>query len=339
MRGASIFDQFLLYFNQVKDAAKGEPTRIETFYTQSEQIRSACNSLLQFLCTSDFERRVFYGDKKIFNCVPGQFETEWRDYEQNWRSVIYGPEDSDFEEMLSEIFDSGNEPTAPDDPHIIGGNNNDVWFDPRVYNGGVAIKAGIECLSGLHDIYNSDISFEYEAGGIRGEYGEISQISLNAFDYLENSIGIKLCDVFKRWKSVPNVFMPAHVSNQHGREKGSLLHLLDDAVRAFVAGAPAAAIAMCRAALEIVLKKHYGLDVTYTKKNGDTREKPLGELIILASEKYDFFPQKRVRDLKDKANTIMHNYSEGMPLSNEDERTIIEFLRTVKFLIERAPGK
>jgi hypothetical protein len=53
--------------------------------------------------------------------------------------------------------------------------------------------------------------------------------------------------------------MPAHVSNEHGlTEKGSLNDLLDDAVRAYVFGAPAAAIAMCRAALEMVLKRHYG---------------------------------------------------------------------------------
>ena len=53
--------------------------------------------------------------------------------------------------------------------------------------------------------------------------------------------------------------MSALVANRYGAsEKGSLLHLLDDAVRAYVSGAPAAAIALCRAALEMVLKRHYG---------------------------------------------------------------------------------
>jgi len=94
--------------------------------------------------------------------------------------------------------------------------------------------------------------------------------------------------------------MPAHVSNRYGSsEKGSLLRLLDDAVRAYVFGAPAAAIAMCRAALETVLKRHYG--------GGQWEEEKLGRLVVLASQRYDFVQEKRITPLVHKANRILHD--------------------------------
>ncbi|MGI3187377.1 hypothetical protein [Nioella aestuarii] len=63
---------------------------------------------------------------------------------------------------------------------------------------------------------------------------------------------------FGRWNKVPAVFVLAHVSDRHGvTEKGSLFELLNDAIRAYFARSPAAAIAMCRAALEMVLRENY----------------------------------------------------------------------------------
>jgi hypothetical protein len=92
---------------------------------------------------------------------------------------------------------------------------------------------------------------------------------------------IDIGSVFRRWRRLPVVFMPAHVSNRYGAsEKGSLSHLLDDAMRAYVFGAPCTAIVMCRAALEMVFKKHYG--------RGQWENEPLENLIVLASRKYDF---------------------------------------------------
>ncbi|MGH7037390.1 MAG: hypothetical protein ACREE4_12325 [Stellaceae bacterium] len=150
--------------------------------------------------------------------------------------------------------------------------------------------------------------------------------------YLINTIGLNIYSVFRRWRRVPVVFMPAHVSNRYGAStKGSLLHLLDDAVRAYVFGAPAAAIAMCRAALETVLKRHYG--------HGQWENVKLGQLVILASQQYDFIQEKRITSLVQKANRIVHGYDQVDRLSDEDDRAILNFLKTVKFLIQRAPER
>jgi hypothetical protein len=145
-------------------------------------------------------------------------------------------------------------------------------------------------------------------------------------------IRLNVHDVFRRWRKVPVFFIPAHVLNRYGAsDKGSLLHLLDDAVRAYVFGAPAAAIAMCRAALETVLKQHYG--------HGQWEDVKLGKLVVLASQRYDFIQEKRITPLVEKANRILHDYTEAHSLTAEDDRTILNFLRTVKFLIQRAPKR
>ena len=127
--------------------------------------------------------------------------------------------------------------------------------------------------------------------------------------------------------------MPAHVSNWYGAsEKGSLLHLLDDAVRAYVFGAPAAAIAMCRTALEMVLKRHYG--------RGDWDDEKLDNLIVLASYKYSKIVQKeKIDPFRILANRIVHKYDQVGRLSEEDDRTILNFFKTLKFLIQRAPER
>jgi hypothetical protein len=110
-----------------------------------------------------------------------------------------------------------------------------------------------------------------------------------------------------------------------------MFDLIDDAVRAYVCGAPAASIAMCSAALEMVLKAHY------VKGKWNDPMLKLGGIIVLASQRFDFVHEGCLRRLIKNANDIMHNYSRRDRMSKQDERTIVEFLKTVKFLIQRAP--
>jgi hypothetical protein len=193
-------------------------------------------------------------------------------------------------------------------------------FDPRKHDGADLID---EPLLYLETLTNDDKLEPVIRTSIA--------LSIHAFEYLTNTIGLDLEGTFDRWWSIPIIFMPAHAS--HGYEqssRGSLSDLLNDAIRAYVFGAPAAAIAMCRAALEMVLKTHHG------KGEWDDGLK-LGQIIVLASQRFDFIQEGRLRRLTQDANAILHRYSSDTRMTDEDERTIIEFLKTVKFLIQRAP--
>jgi hypothetical protein len=301
----SLFEEFLLYFETLKSVAKGEPCRVVTFSNESQAIKNAVNALQTFLVSTDFERRVFHGPRKLLAQVPEHFEIAWGEYRSSWLPMIMELNDWDEDLSLAE-WEGGSAWSS-------------FWhseFDPKYHDGGRWIAAGIEYLADLSDADHLDND---------------RQITIGALDYLTDTIGLDVSDVFQRWRKVPITFMPAHVSNKHGQtEKGSLYDLIDNAVRAYVCGAPAAAIAICRAALEMVLNDHYG--------KGQWGKVKLGKMIVLASQRFDFVHEGRLRRLTNNANSILHSYSKTVRMSEEDEETILEFMKTVKFLIQRAPG-
>jgi hypothetical protein len=57
----SLFDEFLLHLQTLRNAAKGEPRRVVTFYDESQAVRDAVIAMRSFLARTDFERRVFHG--------------------------------------------------------------------------------------------------------------------------------------------------------------------------------------------------------------------------------------------------------------------------------------
>ena len=82
---------------------------------------------------------------------------------------------------------------------------------------------------------------------------------------------------------VPKFFISRRVVAAYGQsDRGSLLDLLNDAVRAYVFGANTPAMIMCRALCEDVLKQYYGLEISKDRRGYGP---PLSKIIILA-EKY-----------------------------------------------------
>ena len=62
------------------------------------------------------------------------------------------------------------------------------------------------------------------------------------------------------------------------------------------------------------------------------------EIFILANERYEFIQGERLKKLTDYSNKILYSYSKSKKITYEGERIIIEFFKTIKFLIERAPN-
>jgi hypothetical protein len=337
-------EEFIALFNNLKTATGGSPERVLRFYKDSTSIRDALHALHDFLARSDLERRVLHGRKVLIPRAAG-FEDAWNEYYAKWRFKVIRPE-FDWDAIDWDALIANYEPDHPTPPEHPTPRNERVWegeqveaelaamaseperpdpetdasFDPIRHDGGAAIELGVD-------------RWEFGADGPSGDEAETNScsIALGAYDYLVETIGLDLHEVFRRWRKVPVVFMPAHVANRYGAsEKGSLLQLLDDAVRAYVFGAPAAAIAMCRSALEMVLKRHYG--------HGQWENAKLGNLVFLASKQYDFIKKGSLMPLVKQANRILHNYGQMERLSEQEDRTILRFLETVKFLIQRAPA-
>ena len=333
------FEQFLTLFENLKSVA-GEPKRLATFYAESSVISGAAERLQDF--ANDLRRRVFISGPKRFGQVPPQFEQAYREYETVWSPAIshaflcdlfgmvvpYDPNDP-----YAAFKDAAIKDREPDEPNPEDDDN----FHPELHDGGSALKLGINYWRSEYAAYSDQIR-----RGDNDDYVKLTakkcRLALDAFDYLTRVIGVDIDDIFRRWREVPIIFMPSPVSNRHGEEKESLNDLLDNAVRAYVCGAPAAAIAMCRAVLEMVIRDHYlpdEQDRTYENIRGNKREKGLGDLILLAEKRYPSLRPLRLAGLKNTGDEILHRYNRREPLGAADEKAIIEYMRTLKTLVQK----
>ena len=331
-RGPTILEVFVAQFNELKKLANNDPQRLNDLWACQVQAKSSIERLFMFMHVNNFEQRVFHSSHKFHIQSPIGFEDLYSDYKKRWESKIlectFGVVDLS---SLSDLIpaDSETDEGDPDfavyapDPEL------DEYFDPLTHDGGKAVSLVLWAA-------------ESKANNVGSQHADVidyaSKIGLEAFEYLTETIGLDVDGVFRRWRNVPVTFIPSHVSNLHGlAERGSLYDLIDDAVRAYVFGSPVAAIATCRMVLETVLKQHYGLDYQFVDKKGRTRDKGLGELVILADREYEFIQGGRLKMLTDRANKIIHNYTRREAITAEDERAIANFLKTLKFMIERAP--
>lgn len=330
------FERFLSLFDRLKDEAGGDPERMMVFYSQKRDLKQAADELAHYVTWGDFKRRVLHAGKKWHHAVPDGFLAEWDDFEANWDRKLFNLWLSIDLSSLG-ITDENRDQSRTKGPRLAGpgdfeeGEPPDDWdtsFDPSFHDGGKALDRAFWAAQELSD----EVGSEHESALARA-----SSVGLEAWDYLENTIGLSADDVFRRWRKVPVIYVPEHVSRQYGwPNSGTVYQLLDDAICAYVFGAPAAAIAMCRAVLEMVLKDHYDI-VDRRAVSRHNREPGLGELIVLADAKYDFIQGDRLKTLSGQANTILHSFKSREPLSASDDQVIIEFMKTLKFLIQRAP--
>ena len=272
--------------------------------------------------------------RKVHPQVSPSFIREWKEYIHNWQKTVdfiwLEPalsmnlfDDDGFQPMDFETFEKQpkNDPNEPIDP------NWDEEFDPSHHSGGDAIQQML-LLADFEYERRKDMANEDEDAY---RLANTWNIGLQAFEFMENTIGLDFNKIFERWNKTPPFLIPKHVSNKHGlTQKGSLFELLNEAIRAYIAGADASAVAMCRAILDMVLRDHY-------LPNGDDKSGNLYDVIKLATAKYDFLNENKLHILRTTANEILHDFSGSPTLSIESEKQLLSFFKDLKFYIEKAP--
>jgi hypothetical protein len=88
----------------------------------------------------------------------------------------------------------------------------------------------------------------------------------------------------------------------------------------------------------MLLKQHYlPNDSKYQNKKGEWRDQPVDNLIILAQKRYDCWKAAKMRNRVKHINNILHDYSREQRLNPEDDKIVLDYLVTLKTLIESAP--
>lgn len=320
-------EQFRMDFAQLKAACNDSPQTLLTFFRE----RPAFTKLAWAVDSSSgmVEKAGVY--QKMHGQVATEFIADWREFLTKWRQPIayvisadlhvgmedhWGPMRS-FEEWAADRSDPYVR-EAPDPIH------EDTFF-PEAHLGGAAIADFIQ-LAG-------DRAHDRKANGDEPEaIANTYLIGIEALEYFEQVIGISISEAFDRWNALPPVFVPRHVSDKYGlTAKAGLYALFNECVRAWVAGAPVASAAMCRALLELMLKQHYLRD--FKKREN------LYNLIDMAVERYSFLDGGRMHALREGANAMLHNFAVSGGSMEVDDASMLAIFRDLKHYIEEAPEK
>lgn len=319
-------EQFRRAFEQLKDACDGSPKKLVTFFGDVPKFGRLASKVDNI--AGQIERVQRY--RKTHPQISSEFIQDWKDYLYKWRKEIDYVVST---ELLASLdFEVGTFEDFQKDGSVnfrsLSAPNPDFEdeFRPEAHDGGAA-------FSGLMVEIQQDAEYFRDIGEDACDTkANTLDVGRQALEYFENTIGIDISRAFERWNRIPAVFVPSHVSDRHGlTEKGSLYDLFDEAVRAYIAGAPAAAVAMCRALLEMVLRDHY-------LRGPDGQGGDLHGVINLAAARYDFLNASKLHQLRMNANDLLHNYSAQSVRSLDDEKTVLAFFRDLKFYIEKAPA-
>ncbi len=342
----TVLENFLLRFNELKRRTRNNPERIPWLWKQNKQLRKIGKDVYNL--HGDIERALVRSSKLIGPVPPG-FVEAFTEYRERYAEKIFHEKNSIDTDELLELIKARETQTEDDQeeseerfPKYETDEDGVVWrtnpgesekryiieeFDPE-YDANEELESIID--------YARDRVRSAMMGGGDDNPSFIIQLNkgVGAWDFYTNTIGVDLEGIARRWKQAPHFFIPQHVLDRYGRsERGSLIHLLDDAVNAYVFGVPTAAIAMCRAVLEEFMKKHLGLELQKNKKG---YYPPLHKIISLAEKKFEWIGPLELGPKAEYANGILHAYDRSTKITAADEKNILDFLKTVNTLMEKA---
>ena len=304
-------EEFMAKFQELKRRVNSNPQNV-VWMARND---SALEELVARIFELDYQITKAIVPEKVFANLPPVFPSLYREYHRKYHGVVLKASESlkkqsdeafiklvedNLENFQQALRNMGIDPCAPDE------------FDP-MEDDPVREIENIFCVA--QDMIDADFGKDMSDSLNKG---------ISAWDFLCDKIGINLDEIWRRWQAVPITFIPKHVSDQHGHtEIGSLYEQLREAHRAYAFGCEAAAITLCRALMELVLRKHYGCE-------GDRLE----DIISFAEQKFLQLRSMKLQEKRIFANRILHDRTKIGELSAEQVRS---FLETVKTLIERAP--
>ena len=296
-----LFEKFLIDFNKLKKLVGNTPQRVEIKAANEEGYefkRLVVDLMLRY-------KKIDNNINKRTITVPDGFNKAKREF-SNYHDAIskVGHETL---KKCSEIID-----------RVAGENDIKIpsWFydvlKKEVFYG---FEANFEWI--YYALENMICS--YNDNDLKDNY----EHALKSLEFLEQEVlGKNLSTLYNRWKSILPVFIPRHVV---AKNPETLLKLYDEAIRTYVSGNYVACIAMCRSLFEYILIKYYGAKI---KTDDD-----LSAIISQAQKKYEFLNKLGLHKKRIKANDLIHNYNG----ENIEDKTVLDFIKTVKSLIEGIP--
>jgi hypothetical protein len=199
------------------------------------------------------KRRFIVQTHPKFCQVFNDYEARWKD--RAMMAVMDWEAEQRGEEPISQIIDrvllEFEEESKTNARESVGEEQHEVheWdFDPDEHSASEGIFWAGEVLRCAADQGDE-------------HYGAMCSRAAGALKWIQETIGLDFSEVERRWKEFPVITVPKHVSDKHGIEDPySLFGYLTQIRLAYMIGADLAAIAMCRAVTEILIRVHYNQD-------------------------------------------------------------------------------
>lgn len=301
-------ERFLAAFEALREAVGDDPAQLEARWQGDRPLQSLCDELD---CAARVFRIVEEGSGVAFTLgTSPAWIAARRDYEARWQRIVDEVAARDILFLLMEIMSKvGHDLADSPDPAE---RRDELAENIRTWRDEAGEQADSIELMVEHAFTARDFD------GL-GDFDWVDS-SLQAWDRLTKVVRLDIAGALWRRRAIPHILIPAHVSERYGPSNISLYRRLHEAERAFIFGAPLAALALQRAVLEEVLTRHWGSD------RGSVATANLPELSW----------ESRASRLKRLANDALHNDADKL-VGDALDRAVIENFMLLRLIIERAP--
>jgi len=229
--------KFMTLYEQIQTITKGAPDRIPFLYKNDPKFADLCREINLVVFFLNYGLRD--SGTTVVERVDPRYISKLRHYEKELDKYIGKLTWDDlFREIgITESSESTSKPTE---------------FDPDA-NLREEAKAEAQAIQlhlefGSYEHLSEFIDEDVSQGVFDGE---------RALRRLFSSLGLNLAGSIYRQRKLSPVHIPLHAASEKSERKLTLSRALQEAHRAFILGAPLAAIALCRTVSEVLIRDHY----------------------------------------------------------------------------------
>lgn len=276
--------RFIKVFDYIVTKCENNPTVPESVANEDANVREAAEALNALSLFAAFEDD---SKGKFARNISASFLSRWIDFKERWENECLK-----FDWLIGGLRSSTNEAIP---------RRRRVSWD--ISDSHAAEKEG-DINDVISFVLNQLETFEPEDTDEEA-YHEALENGVKDLRRLFTAARLDARQFFRRYDLLPFIHVPENVSKKHGAEIEfkSIYHYLRETQIAFAIGLDRAAYAMLRALLELVITKHYRIDMT--------KKRQLSCKFIAFKTTYadrDWFSPlfQQMEDIKEKGDLVLH---------------------------------
>lgn len=331
-----VTEEFVRHYKALRDRSGNSPNGVRAALEKHPELAVSVRELDR-IWSSFVEHRKFAKFRFIIQSHP-EFYRAYRDYERHWKGAY--PALLDWEDIqagveplsarIDRLLDEAPGGIASEtEQSATSWDDDDDWsFDPDEHSAAELIEELESYLSDTASNRGDPHFFRWA----------------KALGWLRDTVGMNFKDIERRWHEFPVIPVAQHVSDQYSPNKpDGLFGYINEIRIAYVFKADQAAIAMCRAVTEVLIRSHYcSADDLRAFDNTGKKQPDLIPLINVLQKKraFKFLEDLHLIENVKKANDILHsNKPDYIALPNHMKGLVISWVTALTEMINKAPER